>query len=91
VGKATREGKQRLHLTLNAVVFVDGKERRRKIETFKKDILVEVTPGSRIAAFFYDNVGWIVPVLLLPFVTKLGFRLRGVLKRRGDPPAPHAR
>ncbi|HYG11587.1 MAG TPA: hypothetical protein VD835_16690, partial [Pyrinomonadaceae bacterium] len=89
--KATREGTQRLHLTLNAVVFVDGKERRRKTETFKKDILVEVTPGSRIAAFFYDNVGWIVPVLLLPFIGKLGLHLRKVLRRRGAPPAPPAR
>jgi hypothetical protein len=88
--KAKQEGTQRLHLTLTVVVFVEGKERRRKIDTFKKDILVEVTSGSRIAGFVYDNVGWIVTGLLFPLFGGLGWRMRQLLRRRrgdGQPPA----
>ncbi|MDQ1611827.1 MAG: hypothetical protein QOG00_1758 [Pyrinomonadaceae bacterium] len=88
--KAKQEGTQRLHLTLTVVVLVEGKERRRKIDTFKKDILVEVTSGSRIAGFVYDNVGWIVTGLLFPLFGGLGWRMRQLLRRRrgdGQPPA----
>lgn len=86
--KAKREGKQRLHLTLAAVVTVNGKERRRKLDTFKKDILVEVTSGSRIAAFFYDNMSWLVPVLVLPVLGGLSPRLWRLIRRRGGQPQP---
>jgi hypothetical protein len=41
--KAKDTGLQALYLTLSAVIVVNGTERRRKIDTFKKEILVEVT------------------------------------------------
>jgi hypothetical protein len=85
--KAAHEGKLRLHLTLNAFVTVDGRDTRRKTETFKKDILVAVTSSSRIAAFFADNISWIVPVLVLPLIGGLSLRLRQVLRRRREKPS----
>jgi hypothetical protein len=86
--KAKQEGTQLLHLTLNAVITVDGKERRRKTQTYKKEISVEVAARSRIAEFFSNNISWIVPVLIIPFVGGLGLRLRRVLRRRDNPPPP---
>jgi hypothetical protein len=87
--KAVKEGKLRLHLTLNAFVTVDGKDTRRKLQTFQKNILVEVTSGSRFTAFFYDNVGWIVTGLIIPFAGGIGWRARRALKRRRrQTPAP---
>lgn len=84
--KATQEGRQELHLTLSAVTVIDGGDRQHSNETFKKDILVEVTSGRRASAFFYNNLSWIVP-LLITLVGGLGLRQR-FARRRDNPPPP---
>jgi hypothetical protein len=87
--KPTAEGRQRLNLTLSVVVAVDGRERRRKAETFKRDISVEVDAGSRIGQLLYENLALIVTVVVVPLVGAVGLRLRKMLKRDGEthPPA----
>ena len=86
--RATGEGKQRLYLTLTAVFTLDGTERRLKAKTFQKEITVEVKAGRRAREFFFNNVGWIVPVLILPLAGALFVRLRKLFRRDDHlPPA----
>jgi hypothetical protein len=57
-----------LHLTLSAVLSVDGTSTPRVIRTFDKKIEVKVTWGQRISSFFEKNWQWLWAAILVPLV-----------------------
>jgi len=71
-----REGSQHLHLTLSAILVVDGVPTPRAIRTFDTNIQVEVTRRQKISALFYSNWQWLWATLLVPVAGWL-WRKRG--------------
>jgi hypothetical protein len=69
--KAIEEGRQRLHLTLSAILNIDGSNRIRTIRTFDRIINVRVSLGKRISSLIANNWEWLFTVLLIPLVTWL--------------------
>lgn len=68
---ATETGTHQLHLTLSALIPVDGQPTHRTIRTFDHVITVHVSLGERIASFLSDNWQWIMSALLIPLITWL--------------------
>lgn len=64
--KPVEEGKQILHLTLSALIIVDGASTPRAIRTFDKIIEVEVTWGQKVSLFIEKNWQWLWAAVLVP-------------------------
>lgn len=64
--KPLSEGKQYLHLTLSALISVDGTSTPRAIRTFDKIIEVEVTWQQKATQFLENNWQWLWAVILAP-------------------------
>jgi hypothetical protein len=65
----TKTGKRRLHLTVTALVAINGKDRRQAVRTFERILEVESVPVSaptKVAGWFTDNWQWIITTLLIP-------------------------
>jgi hypothetical protein len=65
----TKAGKQRLHLTLNAIVNYRDGEKPLEIRSFHEMIEVNVTMSQRIfaiASTVGSNLPWIAPSILVP-------------------------
>ena len=61
-----KEGKHRLHLTLTALLEIDGRSSPRTIRTFDKIIEVDVTTTQKISIFFKNNWKWLWAAILVP-------------------------
>ncbi len=64
--KPVSEGKQYLHLTLSALINVDGASTPRAIRTFDKTIEVEVPWRQKTSLFIENNWQWLWAVILAP-------------------------
>ena len=64
--KPSSAGDNYLHLTLSALLNVDGESTPREIRTFDKDIQVDVTWSQRVGSFFETNWQWLWAVILVP-------------------------
>ena len=62
-----KEGKHRMHLTLTALLEIDGHSTPRTIRTFSKIIEVNVTATQKIGTFFKNNWQWLWAAILVPF------------------------
>ncbi|UZJ39991.1 hypothetical protein OO185_02500 [Prosthecochloris sp. SCSIO W1102] len=71
-----KEGKNSLHLTLTAIITVNGEEKQRAIRTFEKTIFVNVTPGQKIADFVNNNGQWLWAVFVAPLLPLVWNRLK---------------
>jgi hypothetical protein len=60
------KGDQFLHLTLSALILVDGASTPKAIRTFDSTINVEVTPLQRIKIFVTNNWQWLWATILVP-------------------------
>lgn len=60
------EGKHKLHLTLTALLEIDGHTTPRAIKTFDKIIEVNVTATQKISLFFKNNWQWLWAAILIP-------------------------
>ena len=60
------EGKHKLHLTLTALLEIDGRSTPRAIRTFDKVIEVNVTTTQKIMLFFKNNWQWLWAAILVP-------------------------
>ena len=60
------EGKHKLHLTLTALLEIDGRSTPRAIRTFDKVIEVNVTNTQKIMLFFKNNWQWLWAAILAP-------------------------
>jgi len=78
---ASESGTHQLHLTLSAILPVDGQPTHRTIRTFDHVITVYVSPGERIAAFLSNNWQWVMSAIFIPLFTWL---IRSWWKRRRD-------
>ncbi len=63
-----KEGLHNLHLTLTALLDVDGHNTPRSIRTFDKEIEVTVTVSQKAKLFFTSNWQWLWAAILVPFV-----------------------
>jgi hypothetical protein len=61
-----KEGKHRLHLTLTALLEIDGHSTSRAIRTFDKIIEVNVTATQKVGLFFKNNWQWLWAAILVP-------------------------
>jgi len=61
-----KAGKHSLHLTLTALLEVDGRSTPRAIKTFDRVIEVEVTATQRIRGFLMSNWQWLWAAVLVP-------------------------
>ena len=61
-------GRHYLHLTLSALLSVDGVSTPRAIRTFDKLIEVQVTWHQRVDSFFDKNWQWLWAAILVPIV-----------------------
>jgi hypothetical protein len=64
--KPTSEGSHSLHLTLSALLDVDGERTPRAIRTFDKTIDIKVTWLQRASLFFAENWQWLWAAILVP-------------------------
>ncbi len=79
--KPVSEGQHRLHLTLSALLEVEGSTTPRTIQTFDKVIVVDVSFGQRVSTFVSDNWQWLWSALLIPVAGWLWQRRK---KRKPD-------
>lgn len=63
-----KEGKHKLHLTLTALLEIDGKSTPRTIRTFDKVIEVNVTATQKTSLLFKNNWQWLWAAILVPVV-----------------------
>lgn len=62
------EGKQNLHLTLSALLSIEGESTPRVIRTFDRIINVEVTMRQKAKVFIQNNWQWLGAVIFVPLV-----------------------
>jgi hypothetical protein len=62
------KGRHELHLTLNAILEINGHSTPRTIETFDTQIEVEVTTRQNMKSFFMSNWQWLWAAILLPVI-----------------------
>jgi len=60
------EGQHKLHLTLTALLEIDGHSTPRAIRTFSKIIEVNVTASQKLGIFFKSNWQWLWAAILVP-------------------------
>ncbi|MGP8305625.1 hypothetical protein [Vibrio sp. YIC-376] len=60
------EGRHNLHLTLVAMLDIDGRTTPRSIKTFDRSIEVEVTGKQKMVAFISSNWQWLWATILVP-------------------------
>ena len=60
------EGQHSLHLTLTALLEIDGHSTPRAIRTFDKKIQVTITRTQKLTKFFKDNWQWLWVAILVP-------------------------
>jgi hypothetical protein len=75
--KPSSDGRHYLHLTLSALLRVDGTPTPRAIRTFDKVIEVEVEWHQRVGSFFEKNWQWLWAAILVPVVGWLWKRKKG--------------
>ena len=62
----TEAGTHTLHLTLAAIIKVDGSDRVFTVRTFQQMLVVRVTLVDRLSAFFGGNWQWLWGAILIP-------------------------
>jgi hypothetical protein len=70
------QGSRRLHLTVSALITVEGKETSRTIETFDRVINIRVTFMDRVSSFAGRNWTWLWSAILIPLAGYLWRRRR---------------
>jgi len=75
--KPSSDGRHYLHLTMSALLSVDGASTPRAIRAFDKMIEVEVAWHQRVGPFFEKNWQWLWAAILVPIVGWLWKRRKG--------------
>ena len=83
----TEPGTRSLHLTISALIKVDGKEETYTVETFDRSWTVVVPWPDRVTGFAGENWQWLWTAILLPLVAFVWRRLR--MRQRGERPVAH--
>ncbi len=77
-----KEGKHSLHLTLTALLEIDGHSTPRAIRTFDKKIEVTVTKTQKFINFFKNNWQWLWAAIFVPIVGWLWKRKKAANRDR---------
>ena len=75
--QAQQAGRQSLHLTLDALLKVDGEITPVAVQTFNENIVVQVTLPQRVSKFVSSNLSWVWTALILPVLGYLWTRWKG--------------
>lgn len=78
----TRTGVLRLHLTLTALIDVEGERQPRAIRTFERTLTIRVTWQDRVSGFVRGNWQWLWVTIAAPLAAAAWGALRA-RKRRG--------
>jgi hypothetical protein len=73
-----KEGKHSLHLTLTALLEINGHSTPRSVRTFDRTIDVTVTPTQKIKIFVKSNWQWLWAAILIPVGGWLWKRKRSI-------------
>ncbi len=77
------EGKHKLHLTLTALLDIDGYSTPRAIRTFDRVIEVNVTATQKLRFFFENNWQWLLgSPIVLGLMAWLVTKVRRIRRRR---------
>jgi len=78
-----KEGKHKLHLTLTALLDIDGYSTPRAIRTFDRVIEVNVTATQKIRLFFKNNWQWLLgSPIVLGLIAWFVARFRRIRRKR---------
>jgi hypothetical protein len=64
--RARESGTHALHLTINAIITVDGERFPRSLDVLNREIEVEITAPQRIALFVQANWQWLAGTIVIP-------------------------
>lgn len=84
----TESGTRSLHLTLTALLDVDGKEETYTVKTFDRTWTVVVPWPDRVTGFAGENWQWLWTAIFLPLAAIVWRRLR-IRQRGGERPVAH--
>ena len=73
---ATKPGVHDIHLTITAIVEVEGVKAERHIKTFEKVVKIEITNKQIILEFISKYWQWLWTVLLLPIATLIWKKIK---------------
>jgi hypothetical protein len=82
--KPKNAGSQFLHLTLSAILNVEGADTPRTIRTFDKIIEVEVTWNQKVTGFIRKNWQWLWAAVLVPIAGWLWKKKKWRIKRNDN-------
>ncbi len=85
--RASETGTQTLHLTMNAVVTIDGERFPRSLGVLDRDIEVEITATQQVGLFVARNWQWLAGTIVVPLTVWL-WSHRNSRRRRGRGAAP---
>ena len=83
----TKSDKLELHLTLSALITIDGEPTARTIRTFDRTILVDVPFGQHLTNAATSHIELITSAVLIPILGG-AYRQYRKRKRRTLPPPP---
>ncbi len=89
--KPKQFGKLPLHLAVNAMVTLDGREVTRTLRTFDETVVVNVSWTQSALAFVDEHIEWVLTGVLVPLVGWLVARWRKMKRTRGKAPKPRSR
>ena len=85
---ATKTGTRRLHLTLSALIDIDGASVPRTIRVFDQTLTIHVTWLDRLSGFFGDNWQWLWSAIAVPlFLWLWATRRRWLWRLKSGPPS----
>jgi hypothetical protein len=66
--RANEAGRQTLHLTINAIVTVDGERFPRSLNVLNREIEVDITASQRAGMFVEANWQWLAGTIVIPLL-----------------------
>jgi hypothetical protein len=85
----TEPGTRSLHLTISALIDVDGTEETYTVKTFDRTWTVVVPWPDRVTGFAGENWQWLWTAILLPLAALVWRRVR-MRQRGGERPVAHS-
>jgi hypothetical protein len=70
--RARESGTHALHLTINAIITVDGERFPRSLDVLNREIEVEITAPQRIALFVQANWQWLAGTIVIRWLCGSG-------------------
>lgn len=78
----TEEGEHTIRLEVIAHVMIEGERVERKLQTYKQDLNIIITPKQKISNFINEYLEFIVGTFVLPFIAWLVHFIRSRKKKK---------